>query len=108
MYCEKPFLVKEAFLLQVPTEYQELFPIGETEVTVDFVFIGDEGHIIVHDILAHPAEDPIGCVKLELLRSQYPTLDIRPITPRKTSLNLVKIPKTPLLWVVKVLFLPRD
>lgn len=82
MYTERPFLVKEAFLLQVPNEYQELFPIGETEVTVDFVIMDLEDRIVVHDILAHPAEDPIGCTKLELLRTQYPTLDVRPITPK--------------------------
>ncbi|MEM5797492.1 MAG: hypothetical protein QXD72_02440 [Candidatus Aenigmatarchaeota archaeon] len=47
-----------------------------TEISIDFVTTTPRGDIVLYEIMAHPLEDPLGYVKLEMLIQQYP-VDVR-------------------------------
>ncbi len=82
MYCERDFYTQEGFNLMVPQEYQDLFPIKNTEITLDFITLDPRGNFLAYELMAHPLENPVGWAKLELLIDQYPMLQVRPIIPK--------------------------
>lgn len=77
MYCNRDFYTKEIFRLNVPDCYRHLFRSGETEMWIDFVTSDNRGSIVLYDIVAHPLEEPAGIAKMDMLRHQYPDLNVR-------------------------------
>lgn len=81
MYCGRDFHTREPLRLSVPPEFQDSFTTDRAEKGVDFITFDPRGNLLIYEIMAHPKEDPIGWIKLELLANQYPGIRIRPILP---------------------------
>ena len=78
----RDYRTHEKVRLKVTEEYQKVFKDSLSDMEVDFIVTDPRGNISMYEIMAHPLEDQTGAAKLEMLMNQYPSIRVKPITPR--------------------------
>ncbi len=78
----REFYPKESFILAVSEQHQHLFKYEVTQYTVDFIVENQSCDLVVYELLAHPLEDPVGIVKAQMFKDQYPEIKLHIVNER--------------------------
>lgn len=79
----RPYTVRSSSRLAVPPDIQTKYKVGEvTGWSIDFLIINEEGNLVAYELMAHPRETPIGLLKAQLFKDQYPSIELKLITSK--------------------------
>ncbi|MBI2581305.1 hypothetical protein HYV85_05895 [Candidatus Woesearchaeota archaeon] len=77
------FSRRQTFQLRVPEEHRQAIGSEKTDLTVDFAVRDPKTHkVTLYEVMAHPLEAPVGRIKLELLRQQFPQFRVVAVDPK--------------------------